>query len=91
MTNTIDYINMNKDNKSLEKSDRALRAFLLSLLMTAILGFSVKIFARGIDKHIRNQDIMFCESALISRNPDYLQKCQCYYDNENIDCLKGGE
>ena len=42
----------------------------------------------GIDKTIANQDIMLCESAKISGNVQYLQKCECYYQGESIKCLQ---
>ena len=45
-------------------------------------------FIRGIDSRIESQDIMLCESALVSKNPEYLRKCQCYYQSNDIKCLQ---
>lgn len=42
----------------------------------------------GIDKSVANQDMMLCESALYSGNQEYLDKCECYYQSEDINCVK---
>ena len=46
------------------------------------------VFVKGFDKRIESQDIMLCESALISKNAEYLRKCQCYYQSDDIKCLQ---
>jgi uncharacterized membrane protein len=33
------------------------------------------VLGRGIDKYFQNQDNMLCESAQISGNPEYLERC----------------
>lgn len=45
-------------------------------------------FGNAIDKHIDNQDIMLCKSAKISGNEEYLSKCACYYQSDNIECIQ---
>jgi hypothetical protein len=56
------------------------------LIVTIIVFFWAML--RGIDKHIENQDIMLCKSAQISRNVEYLKKCECWYKGEEITCLQ---
>jgi len=55
--------------------------FIISL---AILSLA---FNRAIDKNISSQNIMLCNSAKISQNKKYLKICDCYYQNQNIDCI----
>lgn len=57
---------------------------ILGLLMI-LLAWSLSL---GIDKTIKNQDTMLCESAKVSGNAAYLNKCSCYYSGENISCLE---
>lgn len=59
--------------------------FVCLIVMVGILGIAV---LRGIDQVIENQDQMLCESAKISGNREYLEKCECYYQGENIKCLQ---
>lgn len=62
------------------------------ILQIIILGVLIILFGwavlTGIDKSIRNQDIMLCESARVSGNKKYLEKCRCYYSGEDISCLE---
>jgi len=48
----------------------------------------VKLFVSAIDKSISNQDRMLCESALVSGNREYLNKCECYYKGNDIKCIR---
>jgi hypothetical protein len=59
-----------------------------AVLITALMILFGWAFSTGIDKHIQNQDTMLCESAKISGNSEYLQKCQCYYNGQPIICLQ---
>ena len=66
-------------------------AIMITLLVILLLLLS-KAIVYSLDTSIRNQDIMLCESALRSRNRDYLDKCECYYETNEISCIqKGGE
>jgi len=62
------------------------------ILMVFILGVIMVLFfwalADGIDRSIQNQDTMLCESAKVSGNVQYLHKCECYYQTNNIKCLQ---
>lgn len=64
----------------------AYSAIAVSLLII-LLGWS---FVKAVNKHIENQDTMLCESALKSGNKEYLKKCECYYQTNNIKCLQEG-
>lgn len=63
------------------------------LLITVLLAtffsfiFTYLVFS-AIDQHIENQDTMLCNSAKVSGNKEYLQKCQCFYAGEPITCLQ---
>ena len=62
-----------------------------SLIITIILiAIFVKLASSGLDRSIQNQDVMLCTSAERSGNQEYLNKCQCYYDTEDITCLQRG-
>lgn len=61
----------------------------LPYIIGIILGFLlVWCFLLAIDKHLQNQDKMLCESAKISGNEIYLEKCELYYQTNNIKDLK---
>lgn len=61
------------------------------LVISAFMIISVWIIGRGLDTHIQNQDRMMCESARVSGNTEYLNKCGCYYKGNDIACMEGGE
>ena len=62
-----------------------LASILLGAVLLIVLYF---ITGRAIDIHIMNQDTMLCESAKVSGNIEYLEKCQCYYQSGEIKCLQ---
>ena len=64
--------------------DNGLNFILLFLL---IAGLAV-IFALALNKSFQNQDRMLCESVKISGNREYLEKCECYYETEDIKGLQ---
>ena len=45
-------------------------------------------FLKALDQTIESQDRMLCESAKISGNREYRNKCECYYKGEDIKCLQ---
>lgn len=45
-------------------------------------------FTYSIDTQIDNQSIMLCNSAKKSGNVEYLEKCQCFYNSGDIECLQ---
>ena len=59
---------------------------IMIIAFTILLGLA---FVRGLDKHIENQDRMLCQSAKVSGNTEYLNKCQCFYNGGDIRCLQG--
>ena len=62
--------------------------FTISAFMILLgLGFGW-VLSFGLERSMENQDTMLCESAKISGNAEYLRKCQCYYDGEDITCLQ---
>ena len=56
------------------------------LLIISLIFFWFAL-SRGLDKTFENQDRMLCESALISGNKEWLERCECYYAGKNIKCL----
>ena len=69
------------------KKEGIKRAIVLLAFMLGIFLIIGNQLARAITKHIENQDIMLCESAKISENKEWLQRCECYYKLEDIRCL----
>jgi hypothetical protein len=59
--------------------------FIILLFTMLALGWALM---RGIDQSIQNQDVMLCNSAKISGNVQWLHKCECYYETNNIKCLQ---
>ena len=59
--------------------------FILTIFLIVALAL---VFAKGIDRVLENQDRMLCESAKISGNVQYLHKCECYYETQDIKCLQ---
>jgi hypothetical protein len=59
--------------------------FVILLFVMLAVGWALM---RGIDKSIQNQDTMLCNSAKISGNVQWLHKCECYYETNNIKCLQ---
>jgi len=58
------------------------------LILFIMVGFLILLFIYGLDRSIRNQDIMLCESAKVSGNIKYSKKCECYYQTQDIKCLQ---
>ena len=62
-------------------------SLLLILIFSCLTLLTFKAVSSGIDKSLSNQDKMLCESALVSGNREYLTKCECYYETDDIKCL----
>ena len=84
------YYNTRDSDRVLGRKRKS-QALVSTAVTVSLLIITIATLFKGIDRHIENQDIMLCESAKVSGNMEYLQKCQCYYDSKNISCLKGGE
>lgn len=65
--------------------------FIYFLLILAAAIFFAKAFLFAVDNKIDNQDVMLCNSALKSRNAEYLKKCECFYKGEGIRCIHSKE
>jgi len=59
-----------------------------AILIGIFVAFVWAVLSNGIDRQILNQDTMLCESAKVSGNTKYLNKCQCYYQTQEIKCLQ---
>jgi hypothetical protein len=59
-----------------------------SILILILLVFIWRAVVSGFDQAIENQDTMLCESAKVSGNREYQEKCGCYYDTGDIKCLQ---
>ncbi len=62
-----------------------LGAYTLFIITGLII--STLAFTHSINTQISNHDLMLCNSALKSQNPEYLEKCQCFYNSNDIKCL----
>lgn len=56
------------------------------ILILSLIIINLVIF-RELDEHFDRSDIMLCNSAKISGNEEYLEKCKCFYKGENIRCI----
>lgn len=77
---TNDYTKANKHS--------VLELVAVSALVIVIVLIFSKTLTRGIDLTIKNQDTMLCESAKISGNTEYLNKCKCFYEGKDISCIQ---
>lgn len=57
----------------------------LAIAFTAIL--MVYLVGKSMDESFDNKDTMLCNSAKVSGNIEYLNKCSCFYAGENIRCI----
>ena len=73
--------------KVMDEIKKILRLLFWTVAVLAVLALGFYNSAQGFDKHIQNQDTMLCESAKISGNIEYQQKCSCYFKSGNITCL----
>jgi len=61
------------------------------LMLLAIIGIMLLLgifFSDMLDKGIKSQDTMLCNSAKKSGNADYLAKCACFYEGQDISCVQ---
>jgi len=65
-----------------------MKNFIYFFILLAVIIFFALALAQGIERSIQNQDTMLCESAKISGNVQYLNKCECYYETGEIKCLQ---
>ena len=54
-------------------------------MIAIVLSLSV---ARALDIGSKQQMTMLCNSAKKSGNTEYLDKCQCFYESNDIKCIK---
>ena len=66
-----------------------MKGYAFSLITIILMVWIMAVtMTRSFDKVLENQDRMLCESAKISGNVQYLHKCECYYETEDIKCLQ---
>lgn len=58
---------------------------LLGIIMILVF---LMLLGSAVDDQIDNQNVMLCESALISGNREYQKKCQPYYESHNITIVR---
>lgn len=56
-------------------------------LVVFVVALLISIFFALVDNSFDNRDEMLCNSALRSRNLEYLNKCECFYGGEDIRCI----
>lgn len=62
--------------------------FVFGIVITLGLILIYLAFCYGFDKTIDNQNIMLCNSAKKTGNIEYLEKCQEYYQTNNIKYMR---
>ena len=84
------FLTLSNKQLNLEQDSRTdlggiIKTVIVSLLMITVFSLCL---VRSLDTHIENQDKMLCNSAKISGNREYLDKCECFYKGESITCLQ---
>ena len=81
------YYNTRDSDRVLGRKRKS-QALVSTAVTVSLLIITIATLFKGIDRHIENQDIMLCESAKVSGNIEYLEKCECYYEGGDIKCLQ---
>ncbi len=55
-------------------------------IMFIVLAIATTV-GEAFDSYFDNQDSMLCNSAKVSGNEEYLTKCECFYNGDNIRCI----
>ena len=79
------YIRKKKGQQTLEVT---IATGIGMLLLAGLVSLVAMLAVNALDKQIESQDRMLCEAALKSGNVQYLHKCECYYNGEDIKCLQ---
>lgn len=68
------------------------KTLIFKILIFFVLGIAFTLaLGKCLDGVFENQDRMFCRSAKVSGNEEYLSKCQCYYNGSPISCISNKE
>ena len=67
------------------KTDKIWFGLVCNILLMLFFAY---MFSNALMRSMENQDKMLCNSAKVSGNLQYLQKCECYYNGEGIKCLQ---
>lgn len=57
---------------------------IIVIFLVVVVGY---IFGIGLDTYFDQQDRMLCDSAVVSGNEERLEKCECYYEGQNVRCI----
>ena len=61
--------------------------FLIIIPLFLPFGFAI---SRAVNISLDNRAVMYCNSARVSGNAEYLKKCDCYYSTGDITCIDKG-
>jgi len=61
--------------------------YFVIVIVCILTGVFVFAGVKAMDEYFDNQDRMLCNSAKVSGNRVYLDKCTCFYDGGDIRCL----
>jgi len=59
-----------------------------AVMIIVLIGLICFAFNHALNRSIENQDTMLCNSAKVSGNLEYLDRCQCFYDTNDIKCIQ---
>ena len=67
--------------------------YLILVLCVGGIGilFIYLAIAGAMDTSFDNKDRMYCNSAKVSGNEEYLVKCECFYNGNDIRCIYEGK
>lgn len=57
------------------------------IIFSVVVAFFTVLLGNAVDSSMDNKDEMLCNSAKVSGNEEYLEKCICFYGGENIRCI----
>jgi hypothetical protein len=81
-------IRNNTFKKSNEEAHEWGRLILNLLFSAGVIVLVINQFGKAWDIQDQRQQEMICETALISGNTQKQSECQCYYEGENITCIR---
>lgn len=63
---------------------------IFKIILVSVFAFAgILLVGNAMDESFDNKDRMLCNSAKVSGNEEYLQKCKCFYAGEPVRCIWG--
>ena len=66
-------------------------SFVFAVIFAGFFAVLVVLAGHTFDESFDNKDRMYCNSAKVSGNEEYLVKCECFYNGNDIRCIYEGK